>query len=1409
MIGDIDKSLKPKRPSLFLCKPDRTPIIKIKHIYNLKYNKQLGRINTLEFIIPPTYDDLGEKKDNPLFNLVKQRYLIQMKLDGSKEWFVITEIEDSANDKDEKHIIAKSLNYELADKKIRDYKVTSYNAQQVLNDILSETLWTTNIIETEFLNKYRSFDEVETTVLDFVFKVAEKFNALVLFDTDKQTIDLVNPDNIGTDGLTLSYGKYLKSLNHNTNSHEMVTRLYVYGKDRLSINRVNPTGSSYIEDFSYFMYPFEMDDQGNVIKSSEYMSDDLCIALINYNNLLETKQGEFDTYLSQKEAYQSDLLVKESELADLNIELATIEDSLDIAKANGDDTTSLESDRANKIDEINAKQAEIDAINSDIADVDSQIAALKSEIDPINNFTSDQLLELNRFIIEDDWVDENFDNDKELYEAAKKKLEEYKKPKANLTFDIVNFLDVVECQQDWDKLSLGDTIRVKYDRFNIDVKAKITEINFDYDSHQISLSISNIENNEKEKFISNLYKSISTSKKVDYSKVKWDDSVNKTTELEQLLNDTWDAAKRRIVAGANESVDISRRGIIVKNPNFPDDILIVQSGVLALSKDGGVNWQTAITPDGVIAERLLGRIIAGTNLTIENENGKFTFDSNGAVIDGASLTIVNGLPENQINSTSVSKWNNAESNAKAHADSKDSTLRNDLRLSAPLPTNLTLDGNGITASADGGGYARLDYRGLYISGGAIQIDGGLPDSQIKNASNWNSAKTRVDDWTYPSTTYIDGGNIYTGSISTDKLTAGGRNPNLVYGGLDDFNAFAINAVPYGSSSGYSEVIVTNTESLIGDRCLKTKNVQGASNPYKYLHPTDNTVNGWIPALPNTEYIASVYVKTGIQATQTLEFRIVARDDAQTWLADYIATTTISSTEGWKRMWVKFTTHPSTTKLSMFVRHKTTADVYSAYWDGFMIEKAEPGQTEPSAYRGGGLTVIDGGNIRTKSMMWDVGYGGTLTLGGSNNQNGRLLVLNSSGETIADLDASDGGFDKLYVGQLTSPNVTNYSNRNVTYYVKAGAGGSDSNDGLSWSSPLYSITEALRRIPKHNDGTVTIELTSQYPYNESVFIEGFSGKGTIVLDLKGATIKGKIHVKGCVNDITIQSSLTTKGTIDCNDTYAVSFVSRCPRVYFNNLILNGSSTSYGITANDGSSVTVYKTEIYNTDYCLRSTGGSTLYNYGENKGYGKVRGLYAIAGYIVGQGTAPAGAVNTQETHGGKIFATFTHDAGSATPPPPPETTESWSSTSGDNWSSDGYWGGDGVKQGNWGYGRRTGFWFFGSTPSNAVSGKTIKNMRIYVKRKSSGGYSSKVKIYLRWHTYTSKPSGAPSNVDLSTEYTTVDLGWGEGAWVTLPSSFFTHFQNGTAKGIGVYVASDSASNYAVMETSATLEITYS
>lgn len=901
-------------PKLQIALPNKTITGNLKEAKGIKLNLLLGKIHDLSFELPYEVEKRNKFVKNENIDKTKERFLIKFTLGSIVEWFIINAIDEDMNEIDTKTVYAKSLPYELNAKQIRGYNVTSKNARTVLTDGLTHSIWSVGEINPEFDNRFRSFDVSEKTVLDFVFEVANTFGAIVDFDSENRKINLRTEEEIRRNrGMRVSYGNLLKSLNKKSDPDEMITQLNVYGKEGLSINRVNPTGSSSILSFAYFMYPFERDANKNTIQSSENgMSDDLCHAILDYDELVQSKKGEFDNLLSQQATVQGEITNLKNILAILQTDYEIIEDNLDIAKA-------TEASNINQLkSELAAKKVEVDACNSQISSKQSQlntilmsITNLKSLLSIENNFTPEQIMERNTFIIERTWTDDNIFDDEELYHEALKKFNEFRVPRLSLNISIINLFNVLEEHKKWDKLYLGEQISVYYERFKIDHNAMILGMNFDFDTDDISLEISDVRksSNNEDPLLKKIYDSYSTATSINMSKYKWDKTSTELGSINDFINSDLDAAKRKILAGVNESVEISRRGILLSNPTNPEEVVILQSGIIALSETRGDTWQTAITAKGIVAERLMGRIIAGVNLFIENESGKFRFDGDGATIEGASLKIVNtdgsnmmdnwnaaegnaiehanqlkeqtdqeitdlltdinnldeyingafedGLIEsaeasaiekylnslnkekadvdnkyttiyNQSDLTGTEKTNlastktsfntahtnlinsintaivdgkttatektdvnakftsyrtalvnlndaiqkaldkiyqtrtqRAEDNAKGHADTVNQHLREDLRIDAPLPTDIAMGSYGIRATtSDPNKYAQLDYRGLYIKGGAIQIDGGLPSEQVNidigtrnilTNSTWNLGKTL--NWTGTSSNY--------------------------------------------------------------------------------------------------------------------------------------------------------------------------------------------------------------------------------------------------------------------------------------------------------------------------------------------------------------------------------------------------------------------------------------------------------------------------------------------------------------------------------------------------------------------------------------------------------------------------------------------------------------------------------
>jgi hypothetical protein len=462
-------------------------------------------------------------------------------------------------------------------------------------------------------------------------------------------------------------------------------------------------------------------------------------------------------------------------------------------------------------------------------------------------------------------------------------------------------------------------------------------------------------------------------------------------------------------------------------------------------------------------------------------------------------------------------------------------------------------------------------------------------------------------------------------------------------------------------------------------------------------------------------------------------------------------------------------------------------------------------------KAGGDLIVDGGiegrHVKAKSVSFDSLQGGIAQFGGSGG-NGRIEVYNANDELIASLDAAQGGFSDLYVGNFDSPTVVEYSADDITLFVSdrlleySGAiEPNDDNEGTGWTRPLATMTEAIRRIPKYYDGTATINVAYNSLMYESFEISGFIGSGSINLSLGSSKFYGNPVIKNNLLNV-----FSTGGTINGKKLdYAVVSLLRNSYVRLEKMKVygNGSSMNYDTTAGFTEMIDC---ETYGADLGISSRYGGRVF-ISNCKGSAATYGLHCYGGDIFGQGTAPSGGTNTKgEVAGGQVRGAFNYGTTSGGTMDAQPTTVTIAASSGDSWRDNfgGQWYGQNeVVQGKWGsYGIYRGLWFF-SLPS--LTGKTITKMRMYVHRKNAGGNAAPVTTYFKPHTYTSKPSGAPS---YQSPQTTASFKLNEGKWITIPSSFYAGFVSGSYKGIGIYINSTSQNYYAKFDATAKLEITY-
>lgn len=812
MLPYIDLQKQKERPKLWLCKPNlkRTVIAPLTDIYNLQLNTRVNSLSELSFDIPIKIERNHELINNPILEKFKGLYYVKLKKEnGQIEYFISSKHSGTISDDGiYKSFHLYSLGHQLNNKIIRKYEEDAKTLTQHALQFLSKTNWSLGGVDAEFDLKYRTISISSATVLQCLYDLAELFGAYIDFDTVNNRVNFYNPQKIGNyKGLTLKEGFYLETLDIEFNYDDIVTRLYVYGQDDLEIRRLSPTGMPYLEDFTWFMYPFECDDNYNVIKSSYYMSDELCIALTKYNKLLKQKEGVFDNLVNQRTEKEDELQQKEQELSVLETELKIYYNELDVINATYEDNAPTRNDYKDCMNRINNKKSqiankenEIIVLQNELEDIEVQINNLRSELKTENNFTPNEIMELNNFIREKDFTNSSIVDEEDLLKEGKEQFKQLSIPTITLSIGLANFLGILENDPNRNKLILGDIVRFKSKSLNETIEARISEINRDYENDSISITVTNTKNikTDEERVFEMIEGSARAATTVDMDKFKWDKAYTTSDDVSKVLASTFDATLHGIKAGAGDSIIVNERGLYSTSVQDPNAKLVIQGGVLAISPDNLNTLSVAINKNGVFADKLHGRMLIGNKLHIETETGiinlegstETIFDNTGKkrvelgryVLDGVTkygLNIIEGAIDIRTSATSNRGVqldsngfrafnNNGVKTFDINSVTGEVSIIGSMNIKTSSSTNrgVVFDGNGISAyNASGTRTFYVDTNGNFTANtgtftGIMNATGGTISGNLTITGSLNGGKIKGS--------IIDGGRIEGTTIETDK-----------------------------------------------------------------------------------------------------------------------------------------------------------------------------------------------------------------------------------------------------------------------------------------------------------------------------------------------------------------------------------------------------------------------------------------------------------------------------------------------------------------------------------------------------------------------------------------------------------------------------------------------------------------
>lgn len=423
-------------------------------------------------------------------------------------------------------------------------------------------------------------------------------------------------------------------------------------------------------------------------------------------------------------------------------------------------------------------------------------------------------------------------------------------------------------------------------------------------------------------------------------------------------------------------------------------------------------------------------------------------------------------------------------------------------------------------------------------------------------------------------------------------------------------------------------------------------------------------------------------------------------------------------------------------------------------------------------------------------------------------------------------------DNIVVNEITSPKYPEVLTGNLDLYVDAVNGKDDLE--LKDEATFKTINAIFDKLPKDLNGClVRIILKTDITENVKIY---YHSRGRIHLFLNGFTIKGWIREYMCKCEFRIGGGgnleSTTYGSITPPSLYTSNLqnyticLQKSDYACIEYVKIYGSeknTNSSAVGVLEGGFVTLRDIEFYDIYNGVHSARMSHVYG-SSTKGKALNIGWYAqLGGKIsLNSGGQLSGTnKNTYASSAGEIYVQGTPIYQPEKPidknPEKPEDkndddtktnkTVTYKATSADTYRSTVYnnWKKDSTcRQGNYGHGNCNGCWFFGSQ-FNSLKGKTIKSVKITIKRQA-GGYAKAVNLKLKMHNHSSRPSGAPSYY--SGWERTISLGINESKTIEITdTSVLNAIKAGSVKGFGLQ-SSYSKSTYAVCSGACTVKINY-
>jgi len=638
-------------------------------IVNEAYDRTL-EINSetthkLSFTIPFKITDRSTNTPikNDYYDLIQVGAIIKL---NEEYKFLVIDADDNEGESDTKNVTCESLERLLANRFISLNNIdrqlyrngNTVEVSDGIFEILQEEIpsWTmgsidtsvqTEVISGNAITKYRYFDKFRKSVYSFLMTdVSNAYNLHIEYDTMNKQYKVFDHELYGVHtGLYISKENYIKSVKRKVIGENIVTRLHCSGLSGVDFTSFNKSGMDYIDDFSHY-------------RNSGLMSIELGLALDGYDVFLVQKDIEFQALKVELDTFNDNLVVKQSELDLLNETIKSLKSirGTFIASKDNENLGLATTNVNNQQTLINTKTSEIATLNTQITNKNSEITQIAIDIKKVNAkyvntstliFNASLIEELDNFIREDDWSNENFSTAESLYVNALLIMEDYSQAPVEFEIEMVDFLQVVECQEDWDKLNIGDFVTVYISNLEKDYEMRIVSYNYSPDNNSLKVTFSN-KNKKLEDIKSSgslINKAVESGRDVNAKKIEWNLIKGNVDAVKQYTENEINMSKQNILSSAGYNrISLDENGGFFSDTRDPNKQLILTAGQLATTVDGLNTISSFVNTQGIYADFLMGRILMAENLYLENEGGNFSIDKNGFTLrDSLHKTLISPL----------------------------------------------------------------------------------------------------------------------------------------------------------------------------------------------------------------------------------------------------------------------------------------------------------------------------------------------------------------------------------------------------------------------------------------------------------------------------------------------------------------------------------------------------------------------------------------------------------------------------------------------------------------------------------------------------------------------------------------------------------------------------------------------